>query len=117
MKKKKINQSNLLSPGEVDLPLLDVENGNEEEDCPKNTMLLFPGCCVLLLLLLLLLLLFAEAEEVGLFKKLDEHLFGFELEGRLDKIGNGSVTFKLWTDLFSIGEFPMIDVRAAANAE
>lgn len=101
--KKNFDQSTLLSLGEVDLPLLDVENGNEEEDCAKKTKLLFPGCCVL----------FAEAEEVGLFEKLDEHLFGFEVDGRLDKIGNGSVTF----NLFSIPVFPMIEVRAAANAE
>lgn len=88
---------------------MDVENGNEEEeDCAKNTkLLLFPGCCELL---------FAE-EEVGLFKKLDEHLFGFELDGRLDKTGNGSETLKLWPGLFSIPVFPMIEVRAAANAE
>lgn len=102
------NQSNLLSLGEVDLPLGD-ENGNEEEDCSKNTKLLFPGCCVLL---------FAGAEEFGLFKKLAEHLFGFELDGRLDNTGNASVTFKLWPDLFSTPVvFPMIEERAAANTE
>lgn len=57
-----------------------AENGNEELGCVKNTKLLFADC------------VFAE-EEVGLFRKVEEHLlFGFELDGRLDNTGNGSVT-------------------------
>lgn len=68
-------------------------------------------------------------EEDDLFMKLGAHLLAFEVEGKLDRIGKGSLALELivfdispafWLPSVPAApppEPPMIEVRAAANTD